>query len=329
MVSGGRLGWSPFVIATYFYSAIMNLPDSTMTDAKRFQNVCHACMLRKKACDKALPACGFCASRRLLCRYDISAPKSKGRRIYNPGRHFVPLQSPSPQAKTVTRQLPSPESQQDNTPIHHSSLYVFLQSVEESFNQLHLARHFTELTKLTCDNIIDRYFQAFHKWLPIVSPDSFRREASRYREEGRLPPADFTVLLLAMLLIVLPTLGPSLRPPRASQELLYTTTKSALSQAQTSICTSLRLVQAALLIALREYTCVRPEAAYISMMTCTGLARVVEIGRTSMRTTIDVQKISDSPLEEREREDTVWAIAMLERYEWTQTKCQGASANCY
>lgn len=299
-------------------SAIMNLPDSTMTDTKRAQNVCHACMLRKKACDKVLPACGFCASRRLHCRYDISVPKSKGRRIYNPGRHFVPLQYPSPpsvspQAKTVTRQPPFPGSQQDHTPVHHSSLYVFPQSVEESLNRL--AQHFTELTKLTCDNIIDRYFQASHKWLPVVSPDSFRQEASRYREEGRLPPADFTVLLLAMLLIILPALDPSLRPLRASQELLYTTTKSAFSQAQASICTSLRLVQAALLIALREYTCVRPEAAYISMMTCAGLARVVGIGITSVRTTRDAQKKSDSRLEEMERENLTWAIAMLERYE--------------
>jgi hypothetical protein len=299
-------------------STIMNLPDSTMTDTKRAQNVCHACMLRKKACDKALPACGFCASRRLLCRYDISAPKSKDRRAYNPGRHFVPLQSlsppsVSPEAKAMTRQLPSPESQKDHTPIHHSTLYVLPQSVEESLNQL--AQHFTELTKLTYDNIIDRYFQTFHKWLPVVSPDSFRREASRYREEGRLPPADFTVLLLAMLLIVLPALDPSLRPPCASQEFLYTTTKSAISQAQASICTSLRLVQAALLIALREYTSIRPEAAYISLMTCAGLARVLGIGITSVRTTRDAQKTSDSRLEEMERENLAWAIAMLERYE--------------
>lgn len=299
-------------------SAIMNLPDSTMNDTKRAQNVCHACMLRKKACDKALPACGFCASRRLRCRYDISAPKSGDGRAYNPGRHFVPLQSSStpsvsPQAKTLTRHLPSPKSQKDPTPTQHSSLYVLPQSVEESLNQL--AHHCTELTNLTYDNILDRYFQAFHTWLPVVSPDSFHREASRYREEGRLPPADFTVLLLAMLLFVLPAHDPYLRSPRASQEFLYTTTKSAFSQAQASICTSLRLVQAALLIALREYTSVRPEAAYISMMTCAGLARTLGIGIHSVRTTRDAQKTSDSRLETMERENLAWAIAILERYE--------------
>lgn len=284
-------------------SVIMNLPDSTMTERKRAQNVCHACMLREKACDKALPACGFCASHRLLCSYDILAPKSKVRRAYNPGRHFVPLQSPSP--PSASPQAPSPESQKDQTPIHHS-LYVLPQSVEESLNQL--AQHFTELTKLTYDKIIDCYFQAFHKWLPAVSPDSIRREASRYRE-GRLPRADFTVLLLAMLLIVLPTLDPSLRPPRASEEFLYTTTKSAFSQVQASICTSLRIVQASVLIALREYTSVRPDAAYISIMTCAGLARVLGIGITSVRTT------RDSRLEKMERENLARAIAMLERYE--------------
>ena len=289
-----------------------------MTNTKRAQNVCHACMLRKKACDKALPACGFCARSLLLCRYDTARSKSKGRRTYNPGRHFVPLQSASPlppslspQAETVTRQLPSHRSQEAHHPVHHSSLYIFPQSVEESLNRL--VQHFIELTKLTCDNIIDHYFETFQRWLPVVSPVSFRWEASRYRE-GRLPPADFTVLLLAMLLMIIPTLDPSLRPPRASQELLYMTTKSALSQAQASICTSLRLVQTALLIALREYTCVRPEVGYISMMTCVGLARVMGIRITLVRTTTDRLKPSHSQSEDMEREKLAWAIAMLERY---------------
>lgn len=297
-----------------------------MSNAQRAQNVCRACMLRKKTCDKALPACAFCTSRQLLCRYDLSAPniKSKKWRAYNPGRHFVPLQSPSPPSvspqatgsKATMRQLPSPESPKDHAPtssIHHSGLYVLPQSVDESLNQL--AQHLTELTKLTYDSIIDRYFKAFDKQLPVVSPDSFRQEASRYREEGRLPPADFTVLLLTMLLMVFPALDPSLRTSRASQESLYTTIKSAFSQAQASICTSLRLVQAALLIALREYTSVRPEAAYISMMTCAGMARVLGIGITSGRTTRDAQKKSDSLLENMEKEKLAWAVAMLERYE--------------
>lgn len=294
-----------------------------MTDTTRSRNVCYACKVRKTACDKALPACGFCASRRLLCRYDISASlKSPGRRRYNPGRHFVPLQlqSPSPplnvvppKAKSVTPQLLSPGSQQGHIPpLHHSSLSGFLQqSVEESLNQL--IQHFAEITELTCDGIVDHYFQVFHRWLPIGSADSIRKEASRYREEERLPPADFTVFLLAMLLMILPTVSPSTRPPRTSQALLYRATKSAFSQAQASIGTSLRLVQAALLITQREYVCVRPEAAYISMMTCIGLARVEEMRITSVSTTRGAQKTNGSRMEEMEKKDLAWAIAILER----------------
>ena len=306
---------------------MIHLPDSTTTDTKRAQNVCHACMLRKKACDKTLPACGFCVSRQLLCRYDISAPMSKDRRAYNPGRHFVRLRSTSPPLVSPRMkvmklgELPSPERQRhDAASIQQSSLYVLpTQPVEESLH--HLAQHFAELSKITYDNIIDRYFRAFHfqdshQWIPVVSsPDSLRQEASRYREEGRLPPVDFTALLLAMLLTVLPTLGPSSRPPRASRELLYTATKSAFAQAQASICTSLRLVQAALLIALREYTSIRPEAAYISMMTCVGMSRVLRIGIPSLRNTSDVRKPTESQLEETERENLALAIVMLERYE--------------
>lgn len=166
-----------------------------MSETKRVHQVCNACKLRKKACDKALPACGFCNTRRLFCRYDVSAPNSiKGRRRHNPGRYFVRLQTPSPpsvspQAKAATRQLPSLESQRNLPPTHDSSVYAFPpSSVEESLNQL--AKQFFELTKLTCDDIIDRYFQAVHKWLPVVSPDALRREVWRYREEGS-PPCRF------------------------------------------------------------------------------------------------------------------------------------------
>ena len=322
MVRGGRFGCSPVIPpcrrSAQSASAIMNPPDSTMADTKRSRNVCHVCTLRKKACDKALPVCGFCANHQLPCRYDISASRSKHRRAYNPGRHFVALQSRSarsvsPQAEAILQQLPCPPGQKDHTPIQYSGLYILPESVDESLNRL--VQHFNELTGLTYDNITDRYFQACHRWLPIVSPDSFYREASRYREERRLPPADFTALFLAMILITLPAYDPALRPPLTSQVFLYMATKFALSQAQTSICTSLRLIQASLLIALREYKSVQPEAAYITMMTCMGLTRVLGIGIASLRTTRDVQSTCGYRLEKIERENTVWAAAMLERYE--------------
>jgi hypothetical protein len=267
----------------------------------RAPNVCQSCKLRKKTCDKALPACAFCSSHHLPCNYDIST--SKGKRKYYPGKYFVPLRSPSPPKR------PNPLEQKDlqHIAFPNSSLLIFPQTVDTLLNEL--AQHFLELTKLTCDGIIDQYFQTTHKWLPVLSCDSLRLEASLY-QEGSLPPADFSVLLLAMLLSILPTLDPALRPAHAVQERLYTSTKSAFCQAQASICTSLRLVQAMLLIALREYTCVRPDAAYVSVITCTGLIRVLAI-----RTRRDAQTTCEAGLENIERNNLTWAMSMFERYE--------------
>ena len=160
---------------------------------------------------------------------------------------------------------------------------------------------------LTYDGIIERYFAGVHASFPILSPDSLRHEASQYRE-GRPPPADSTVLLLAILLIISPPLDHSRHG--ITQEFLYTTTKAAFSQAQASMTTSLRLLQAAVLITLREYTCARVDAAYISMMTCAGMARVSGITAT----TIGTPMCLDQQVGQRERENVAWAIAMLERY---------------
>jgi hypothetical protein len=195
-------------------------------------------------------------------------------------------------------------------PVKH---FLPIQSVDESLHQL--AQHLTELTQLTEEDIIDRYFENFHKWLPVVSPDSFCREASRYREERRVPPAGFTVILLAMLQIILPALEPALRPSGAKRDLVYTSVKSAFAQAQASVCTCVRLVQVAILIALHEYVCVRPQSAYVSMMTCVGLAQVLGIGVKLVGDTRDVERPSNPFVEETETQNLVWAIAMLERYD--------------
>lgn len=200
-------------------------------------------------------------------------------------------------------------------PVKH---FLPIQSVDESLHQL--AQHLTELTKLTNEDIIERYFQernffeTFHRWLPILSPDSFRREASQYREEGRAPPADFTVVLLAMMQIILPSLKLSTRLSCAKRDVMYTSVKSAFAQAQASIGTSLRLVQGALLIALHDYMCVRPESAYIFMMTCVGMARVMGIQIVSVSVTKGERSLNDPRVEKVESKNVAWAMAMLERY---------------
>ena len=115
-----------------------------------------------------------------------------------------------------------------------------------------------------------------------------------------------------MLLIVSPPLTHALLPRGVTQEFLYMTTKAAFSQAQASITMSLRLIQAAILITLREYTGTRADSAYVSLMSCAGMARVSGITTTILE---GADATGDSPVDRLEKENIAWAIAMLERYE--------------
>lgn len=122
------------------------------------------------------------------------------------------------------------------------------------------------------------------------------------------------MVVLAMLQIVLPALEAPMRASTARRDLVYTSVRSAFAQAQASVCTSVGLVQAGVLIALHEYVCVRPESAYISMMTWAGLAQILGIGLKSVSGTRVGERLSDSFVEEKEMGNIVWAIAMVERY---------------
>ena len=280
----------------------MDLTASPTSNMKCAQNVCYACMNRKKACDKALPACGFCANRQLYCRYDVPALKRNGRKRHNPGRHFVALRSPSPPTVSASH-----ESLPRTLPLPGGTTHA---SVDASLHQL--AESLLDATNLEFDGATKRYFTAFHASFPIVSPDSFCEEAARYQKERRIPPADFTVLRLAIVLMTLSATKASFST-HITQESFYMSTKAAFAQAQASMATSLRLVQAALLLSLREYLSTRTSVAYTSMMTCVGMARLLGTTAKTIKTTRELE--ANFRADMLEKENVAWAIAMLERYD--------------
>lgn len=287
-----------------------------MTDTKRASNVCHACKLRKKTCDKALPTCTFCKKRRLVCDYHNSAPKSRSERAYNPGKHFVAIHTPnehlaSPQNVAASRDVCFREGRQrrDSFISHHPHPYYPQQSREEGFGQL--ADDLIEASELSRDDVLDRYFDVFHKWLPVIAPASFRQEVLLCRKDGRLPPADVAALLLAMLLSIRSFVGPSQRLPRASQDLICTTIKSVINQARALGQVTLHHVQAGLLVALHEYACLRSEAACATVRTCSDLAHAIDPKQAPMS---GAESQQDAGPDGMERDTLAWAIAMLERY---------------
>jgi hypothetical protein len=286
-----------------------------MAENIQAQNVCYACNSRKKACDKALPGCSFCSKRGLLCRYDITALERKGRRAINPGRNFVVLQTKDSNSSNTLSQVDSRPS-----PFSLPIACKIGQPLDDYVDQQ--VQHVILMANLSRHEISAHYFKTFHQWLPIISPDLFHEAEYEYQGKPEpAPPADFSVLLLAMCLIItIPNLGDTSKACPLSQDSLYKTAKLVFSQVQAVKCTSLPLVQALLIIAMCEYACVHGEAAYISITTCTGMARLLGLGKTSISSCRDKTSNPDAKLAEIQRENVTWGITMLERYEWMQIK---------
>ncbi|PWY86779.1 hypothetical protein BO70DRAFT_386079 [Aspergillus heteromorphus CBS 117.55] len=243
----------------------------------RAPQVCSTCKIRKKRCDKGLPSCGYCAKRNLRCQYEESPPTGTDRDTTG----FPEISANAMLLQMVSLFGPSPE----NLPVRP--------------------------TDRICHHISDRYFRNFHKWLPIISPRLFCTAISAYNDRLESPPADLSVLLLAMCLV---TLQPSNDSSTASVTPpgLHRTVKVVFAETQSMMCTSTRLLQASVLIAAYEYANGRPEAAHITMGTCTRIGYVDGLQHSRPLQT-DLAGSRWSNMEEIERYNLWWGILILER----------------
>ncbi|CRG83622.1 hypothetical protein PISL3812_00976 [Talaromyces islandicus] len=276
----------------------------------RAKFVCHACNVRKKACNKALPTCSFCASRNLHCRYDVTV-LGKGQRKYNPGRSFVALEPPSPpwaasasSATSISSVIPVPETPvQDSTDTHF---------IDRSVKQQVLS--IVKLAGRTPEDVSDYYFETFQHACPIVSPQLFKVALTQYSRANDVSPADFSILLLTMYLITaLPCLDRPLQLPPVNRDWLYATTKSLFAQAHATVSNSLHLVQAAFFIAVCEYACARPQAAYVSINTCQLLAETLGIEKATIGTLTSQKDYFETQQADIEKRNLASAIATFER----------------
>ncbi|KAF2731631.1 hypothetical protein EJ04DRAFT_554565 [Polyplosphaeria fusca] len=278
-----------------------------MGPVNRAPAVCQTCALRKKACDKSLPSCGFCKRKNIFCHYES---ESRGpRRAYHPGRNFVAVPT-SPSPGDSSNELNTIEALVD--PTSQSMVYASPQSFDK-YVYRH-ARHTIRTANLTPERIGQDHFRTFDRLLPIVSPELFRHVVLKFEDTATVPPADSSILLLSMLLARgLSDSTPA--PPSHSldRKSIYMAVKALVSQAQAAICTSLQLVQAAFLIAACEYLSGRPETAYASFMSCMGMSRILGVGDASMGTTRAIADGFDYQSLKVEMVNVDWAMATLER----------------
>ncbi|KPI34370.1 uncharacterized protein AB675_4894 [Cyphellophora attinorum] len=234
-------------------------------DAFKADHVCGTCKTKKKRCDKILPICGYCSKRSLSCSYDTAAAAADDT---DPAGHAPAVLLPRDWHRSGSNRLHGDASGIASPPA--ASLKV--SSLDATIN-----RHLTNVLQdinLPIEVVIIRFFQGFHKWLPIISPRTLRDQVS----QNILYLADSALLLLTMALFVeCPPKAPPRDGPEAALNPLFVFLRMLTAQVQTERPLSLRLLQTHVLLAAYEYASGRPEVAYVSLNTCVGMAQAMQI----------------------------------------------------
>lgn len=280
-------------------------------------NVCYACKLRKKACDKALPSCGFCKARALPCRYDIDAPDRAWRpHRYNPGKHFVALPT-EPDCSVPTRSASMVENVTAFSHTSHVNVPDRLLSMDYGRSVAEQGKYLMDTLKISIGTVQADYFGRSHCWLYVISPKFFNHTIPK--EPNPAFSADISILVLSMwLLTSLTTLSDKGSGTSAARQadLLYSVIKSQFSRVQGDLCASIPLIQGGMLLAECEYARGRPKSAYVTLGNCIAMARVLGMLNKFSTSSITGQNAIAEVVADEEVVIS-WALSMMERYDMT------------
>ena len=167
-------------------------------------------------------------------------------------------------------------------------------------------RHIIERDGKYIDDVVGRYFQGVHHWLPIISKKRFR---DRFAHFQVTPTADFALLLLLMRLIIQhPSLDPDTDQDR---EVLYLASKTLFAQVQAFVPSSLFLVQVGVMLATYEHAHGMIEAAYVTIGTSARMA--CALGLHTKPCSMEMQG-TDAWLDDEEALATWWGLMICDRY---------------
>ncbi|KAK9325348.1 hypothetical protein V1517DRAFT_191187 [Lipomyces orientalis] len=284
--------------------------------------VCSNCKIRKKACDKAFPSCGYYTYRALVCRY--TAPASLPEAENNDSeteapsyREFI-LSLEAPATTTAAdmesfriscSSMPSSLMLMDTISDSVLSRSLSFGKLAESLGLdgiLHDQVHsIIRATGQFIDDVTVRYFRGIHEWIPVISRGSFQNRLINSSAPAR---ADFSILLLSMCLI-------TYRPSRVTaqlinQDTMYFTTKMLFAHVQAFISSSPNLIQAGILISIYEYAHGKLDTAYNSIANCAKMAHA--IGLHKLKSSLDPQE-NEASLGGDEEKNIWWGIVIYER----------------
>lgn len=211
---------------------------------ERAAGVCRQCRLSKTRCDKALPSCNRCLSRKAHCVY--------GRQIStnNPAGGVAPedkeeaLIQPQGDRASCIPGVPLDTCYQ----LVGTISVALLSGVDDAEQDASLLRKLIRSAGLTTASIVQTYTRTVHGWFPVVS-DS---QLSHFLDSLYLVhcPSLDGVLLLAMALVCQP---PCRHHDHDMRSGLYKAVKQSFMLLQTSAKPLIQVLQAGLLLSLFEY----------------------------------------------------------------------------
>ncbi|KAE9368377.1 hypothetical protein N431DRAFT_414719 [Stipitochalara longipes BDJ] len=219
---------------------------------------CETCKSRKRKCDKALPKCSLCTSKRLSCRYPTVERHSQNEPQYpSPESTSSSAVSPSNAAAATSALLPN-----NFPPVFYLDWDVFQRcQIEIEKPYLPLPTNISNIigNAENWESIAAEYFSTTHTWMPIISKKRLYEHIRNHLGQIRL---DYAFLLLAMDLICW---IPDNNDPRTPT---YLAAKSFYLDLEIQGFVSLHILQAEILIALFEFGHAIYPSATVSIEAC-------------------------------------------------------------
>jgi Fungal specific transcription factor domain/Fungal Zn(2)-Cys(6) binuclear cluster domain len=289
----------------------------------RASQACIACRKQKRKCNKALPACSLCQRMVRPCDYSDSTPTPNADDFALLRKKVTDLEARLESQNVAFARSSSLGSRGADLSARESpgaeqvSLFPSLFVLEaEMFQEGRMTVPRPKLpvpndaaatlgTIVDIRDIVERFFENIHLWLPIVSKKRMQLTLSNPRLELS---ADLALLLLSMKLITQSSHG----SPQAAQTPLYAMTKRQITLVESGALLSLHLLQALVLTAAYEIGHAIYPAAYLT----TGhTARIGHLmGLHDRKVVPQVLRRSGAWAEIEEIKRTWWACMLLDRY---------------
>jgi hypothetical protein len=270
--------------------------------ARRAPQACSTCRVRKRACDKDFPRCGYCTARDLHCVFDRlqdSTPTVAG-----PGQWRI--WSPDKSTQSTPRSLNSLEDKSPATSVVSGILATVPDPSTLRTTLLGQLDQILQAGKVSMTDMIEQYLIGIFTWLPVL-PLSCLDYVRNATTDQHAPPGTM-IVALALCLVSLPSAPRAKGPTVLDVNELYLRVKLMMVQTELLQDRSHDAIRAGVLIAAHEYGTGQFLSAWETVGKLMRAWHVLTMGHLEGATPASKDKD-----ESTQRRDTLWCLLILER----------------